>query len=128
MRSLKLGSQTYTRDELLDLLDTSPRGDASLTLAHQLIAAKLNLAEGRDPDAIASTVEHADTLLSKLAGTLPYDVAPSSPDGRAMTSDAGVLDRYNNGRLTPRCGPPPAAATTPEPGIIHALLRWLDLS
>src|SRR5262249_46034847 len=44
--SLTLGSQTYTQAELLALYDTPPRGDASVILAHQLIAAKLNIANG----------------------------------------------------------------------------------
>jgi hypothetical protein len=41
---LTLGRQTYSQTELLRLLDTPVRGDASLILAHQLIAAKLTMA------------------------------------------------------------------------------------
>jgi len=37
--------------------------DASLILAHQLIAAKLNLAAGVDGSSIANTVAEADRLL-----------------------------------------------------------------
>jgi hypothetical protein len=44
--SLTLGRQTYTQAELLALFDTPPRGDASVILAQQLIAAKLNIANG----------------------------------------------------------------------------------
>lgn len=39
-------TNSYDQTELLDLLDRSPRGDASIILAHQLIAAKLNVANG----------------------------------------------------------------------------------
>src|SRR5262249_39117711 len=58
--SLTLGSQTYTQAELLALFDTPPRGDASVILAHQLIAAKLNIANGSNPAPISSTIADAD--------------------------------------------------------------------
>ena len=47
-------------------LDTPPRGDASVILAHQLIAAKLNLAHGSNPAPISSTITDADNLLSQF--------------------------------------------------------------
>src|SRR5882672_3225227 len=52
--SLVLGSQTYTRDELLDLLPpTKSKGaDATLILARQLIAAKLNMQNNSDATAV----------------------------------------------------------------------------
>jgi YVTN family beta-propeller protein len=103
--SLTLGSQSYTQDELLALFDTPPRGDASVILAHQLIAAKLNVANGADPTPISATISDADRLLSGFTGKLPYHVRPSSATGRAMINDATVLERYNNGQLTPDCTP-----------------------
>jgi hypothetical protein len=102
--SLELGSQTYTAKELLVLLETSSTGDASLILARQLIAAKLNVATGSDATPIAAVIADADSRLSAYAGKLPYKVKPSSADGRAMTSDARQLDRYNRDELTPGCG------------------------
>jgi hypothetical protein len=103
--SLTLGSQTYTQAELLALFDTPPRGDASLILAHQLIAAKLNIANGSDPTPVNDTIIDADHLLSGFTGKLPYGVRPSSSIGQAMVHDANVLDSYNNGELTPNCTP-----------------------
>jgi hypothetical protein len=103
--ALTLGSQTYTQAELLALFDTPPQGDASLILAHQLIAAKLNLANGALPTPISPTISDADRLLSGFAGKLPYNVRPSSATGQAMVQDANVLDSYNNGALTPGCTP-----------------------
>ena len=44
--SLILGGFSYTQDELLGIFNSSPKGDATLILAHQLIAAKLNVANG----------------------------------------------------------------------------------
>jgi YVTN family beta-propeller protein len=103
--SLTLGSQTYTQAELLALFDTPPGGDASLILAHQLIAAKLNIANGSDPTPISATITDADHLLSGFKGKLPYHVRPSSATGQAMVNDADVLDSYNSGDLTPNCQP-----------------------
>ena len=105
--SLILGSQTYTQSELMTILRTPigyrRRADASLILARQLIAAKLNLANGSDPTPVASTIADADSLLSAFAGKLPYNVKPSSATGQTMVNDANVLDSYNNGQLTAEC-------------------------
>lgn len=103
--SLSLGNQTYSKEELLAILNTATNGGASLILAGQLIVAKLNIAHGSDPAPISATVAHADSLLSEFSGKLPYRVKTSSPTGQAMVNDAAVLDDYNNGRLTPACNP-----------------------
>ena len=96
MNSLVLGSQTYTKTELLNILATFPSpGDASLVLAQQLIAAKLNIANGSDPAPISSTIADADSLLSMFSGKLPYNVDPNSPHGRRMLRDAHRLEEFN---------------------------------
>ena len=105
--ALMLGGQTYSERELLRVLRMpiggSPGSDASLILARQLIAAKLNIANGSDPTAIPATVADADRLLAAFGGKLPYGVRPSSTLGHAMVNDAGLLDAYNSGRQTPTC-------------------------
>ena len=104
--SLTLGRQTYTQAQLLTILTTPIRGDASLILADQLIAAKLNIANGSDPTPISTTITDADSLLSQFGNLrLPYNVKTSSAIGQQMVNDANVLDRYNNGDLTPNCTP-----------------------
>jgi hypothetical protein len=113
VNSLMLGSQTYTKAELLTILNTPVGGDASLNLAHQLIAAKLNIAAGSDPTPIASTITHADNLLAMFSGKLPYHVASSSTIGQMMVSDANTLDNYNNGRLTQGCSESRGQQTQP---------------
>ena len=100
-----LGSQTYTETELLALLNTRTKGDASLILADQLIAALLNIANGSDPTSISATITSANALLATFSGKLPYNVPPSSPVGQQMISLAQTLDSYNNGLLTPNCTP-----------------------
>src|SRR5262245_16146380 len=105
VRTLMLGSQTYTEGELLALL-RMPIGrsgaDASLILAHQLIAAKLNLANGSDPS-IGTTVADADRLLAQFGGKLPYGVGRSSVLGQSMVGDGHALASYNRARRTATC-------------------------
>ena len=105
--TLVLGAHTYTQSELLTVLRMPiarrAGADASLILARQLIAAKLNIAHGSDPTTIGATVADADRLLAAFAGKLPYGVRRSSPLGRSMVSDGDVLDRYNGRPHTPTC-------------------------
>ena len=76
-----------------------------MLLAHQLIAAKLNIANGSNPAPIRSTIRDANHLFSQFPGKLPYDVRPSSAIGQQLVDDANVLDSSNNGELTPACTP-----------------------
>jgi YVTN family beta-propeller protein len=101
--ALNLGSQTYTHSEVVTLFDTPPGGDASLILAHELIAARLNIANGSNPGPISRTIADADALLSQFSGKLPYNVSTSSAIGQQMVNDANALDRYNHGNVTPVC-------------------------
>jgi hypothetical protein len=105
---LTLGAETYDKTELLDLVNTQPRGtdstDVSLTLAHQLIVARLNIANGSDSAPIESALEKADALLSNYSGKLPYGVTRSSKGGPAMARTASMLNDYNQGSLT-GCAP-----------------------
>jgi len=103
--SLTLGSQSYSKPELLALLQQPTRGDASLILAYQLIAAQLNIANSSDPTPVADAIRNADNLLGSFSGKLPYNVGTNSAPGRAMTQNASVLESYNSSILTPECQP-----------------------
>ena len=91
---MTLGTQTYTQTELLRILRTSVgsgrNADASLILADQLIAAKLNIANGSDP---APVTQHYDRCGRRAfpTGKLPYRVRPNTTNGRRMVSDAETL-------------------------------------
>jgi hypothetical protein len=106
---MTLGNQTYSKTELLTILKTSvgagTKADASLILADQLIAAKLNIANGSDPSPVSSTITHADSLLFPFTGKLPYKVKTSSAIGQMMVNDGTTLGNYNNGLLTLVCSP-----------------------
>jgi hypothetical protein len=110
---LVLGGQTYTQLELIGILNLPVAGDASINLAHQLIAAKLNVVNGTDATAISSVLAQADALLATFPGKVPYGIAPSSTEGQGMVSIGGVLDIFNNGGLTVGCATP-TPEVTPE--------------
>jgi uncharacterized repeat protein (TIGR01451 family) len=99
--SLTLGSHTYTEAQILTLFanfQPSGSGDASMILAYQLFAAKLNVLSGTaNAGSIAGAIASADALLSQAGtGSLPYNIAPSSSLGQQMTAVASQLDAYNN--------------------------------
>ena len=102
--SLILGHEIYTQAELLGLLNEPTRGDASLILAQQLVAVRLNVANGAGNSTIAATIAAADTWLGNHAGRLPYDVNPSLPEGQQAVALANTLEQYNDGGLPG--GPP----------------------
>lgn len=100
---LNLGGVDYAQAAALTVLKTPPKGDASLILAHQLIAAKLNIQVGGASSAsISATVGAADAWLAvhvDADGWLPFSVpAGSAADAIAM---AATLDDYNNGVIGP---------------------------
>jgi hypothetical protein len=97
--SLTLGSRTYTQAELLTILNQPVKGNGLVSLAHQLIAAKLNAANGAPCATVSGIIAKADTMIGAL------DVPPIG-GGLLSTSSVGslvsALDQYNNG-LTEGC-------------------------
>ena len=114
--SLMMGVQFYSQAELLVFLPGGG-GDASTILAVQLASTKLNIAAGADASQISATMLQADALLAQFGGKLPYNVAPSAPEGQAMISLAGLLDLYNNGQMSPNC----TQTATPSPTFTPSL-------
>jgi hypothetical protein len=118
---LQLGNTTYTQEQLLEILHQPVRGNGLLILAHQEIAAKLNIANGADGSCIQQTLADADALIGDL-------IIPPIGDGflppRDVSPTAGILGNYNEGGLcAPSCdegggGPPPRPRPPvhPRPG------------
>jgi hypothetical protein len=108
VNSLTLGTLNYTqKNQLLAILKTpigtGKMADASLLLADELIAAKLNLLNGSPACPIASTIPAADALIGN--SQIPIKIALSTALGQQMMALAATLDNYNNGLLTPGCTP-----------------------
>jgi len=98
---MMLGTNYYTNAQLLTILKTPVRGDASISLAHQLIAANLNVDSGTDPSLIQDVFYNANSLIG--SGLIPQGVSPSSPLGQQMEDAASVFDDFNNGDITLAC-------------------------
>lgn len=118
---LQLGNVTYTQDQLLSIMDEPVHGNGLVSLAHHLITAKLNVANGADPSCIQQTIADADALIGDL-------VVPPVGDGYLAPRDVNalkdILEDYNEGHLcAPSCdnegSPTPAPTTTPAPTPRH---------
>lgn len=100
--SLTLGTVTYTQAQLLSILKQPVKGNGLVSLAHQLIAAKLNVAAGATSNTIAATIASADAIIGGL-------VVPPVGSGSLSTSSVGslvtALDQFNQGLAGPtHCG------------------------
>src|SRR5206468_5454659 len=89
VKSLTLGTQPYSGNDLLLILSRPPKGDASILLARELIAAKFNVAGGVSSPEMIADIASADGLPAAYAGNVPYEVTPTCPPGRAMVHLAG---------------------------------------
>jgi hypothetical protein len=108
--SLTLGTVSYTAAQLLSIFNTPAGGNGLLVLAHQLIAAKLNIANGADGSAINSTIVAADALIGGLVCP-PVGSGFLSP--ASTNSLTNTLDDWNNGVTGPgHCGNTPTKQTT----------------
>lgn len=99
---LVIGGTSYTKAQLLQVLNTPVRGNAVLILAYQLIAAELNIASGSDPTVISAARATAHALLTSV-NLLTGSVRTNTSTGHSMTSTADTIDHYNNRLLTPDC-------------------------
>ncbi len=108
--SLKLGSVTYTSSQLLSIFHTPAQGNGLLILAHQLIATKLNIAQGADPTPVSGIIADADALIGSLV--VP-PIGSGWLDPAVVDADAQALDSYNNGNTyVPHCGTTPSNLST----------------
>lgn len=117
--NLTLGTVNYTQAELLQILNQPVGGNGLISLAHQLIAAKLNIANGADGTVVNSTIAAADAQIGALvippigAGFL----APSSTSAKTQ-----ILDDWNNGITGPgHCADTPTRPSTW--GAVKSLYR-----
>jgi len=112
VNQLQLGNRTYNQQELLSILHQPVRGNGLISLAHQEIAAKLNIANGADDGCIAQTLAEADALIGNLI-IPPVGTGFLPPTGYERT-----LTLYNEGSLcAPSCElpPQPTPVATPRP-------------
>jgi hypothetical protein len=111
VNSLTIGGVTYTKAQLMSLLKMAPKGDGSMILAHQLIAAMLNMASGSGgPDDLMNVMSDAQDWMSAYKdgdGKLPYKIMSKTCKTvfEEGVSYASALDLFNNGDFGPlHCG------------------------
>lgn len=96
--SLTLGNHVYTDAELCSILNQPAAGNGLLTLAHQLIAAKLNIAAGADGSSVSAAIAAADALIGDLV--IP-PVGTDSLSTAATASLVTTLTNFNEGTTGP---------------------------
>ena len=116
-----LGTVSYTQAQLLAIFGQPVGGNGLISLAHQLIATKLNICNGSNPTNIAATVASADALIGGLV-VPPVGggfLAPGATSGLTNT-----LDDYNNG-IIPGVVPCPGSTrtTTSTWGKVKSMYR-----
>ena len=112
-----LGTTAYTKEQLLDILNTPANGNGLISLAHQLIAAKLNICNGSSGAPLGTTIADADALIDG-------QVIPGGYLAPASTSDlTETLDQYNNGNLGGVINCPTAVHSNATWGKLKALYR-----
>jgi hypothetical protein len=96
---LYLGTNNYPAVDLLNIFNTPAQGNGLIALAHQLEAAKLNLANAASaPQEVLDAISAADFLINSLlvppvgTGSLP------SSQTSALTT---ILANYNEGAIGP---------------------------
>ena len=96
--SLLLGSVTYTNAQLGDIFDEPVAGNGLISLSHQLIAAKLNVASGADPTSVSQAIADADALIGGLV-VPPVGSGFLAPGDTSFLNDA--LTAFNEGATGP---------------------------
>jgi hypothetical protein len=98
--SLSLGNVSYSDAQLCEIFNTAAAGNGLIALAHQLIAAKLNVASGADGSAVASAIADADALIGSLV-VPPTNGSTNSLDPSATSALITTLTDYNEGVTGP---------------------------
>ena len=101
LSSVQLGTAIYTKNQALEIMAMPVNGNGLVALAHQLIAAKLNVAAGADDSEIASAISAGDALIQGLI-VPPFDTA-SLPSSQ-VKSVGRSFHSFNVGDIGPgRC-------------------------
>lgn len=95
---LTLGTVTYIALELQAIFDTPAAGNGLISLAHQLIAAKLNVANGADDTDAAASIAAADALIGSLV-VPPVGSGSLAPSATSALTTS--LKDYNEGNTGP---------------------------
>jgi hypothetical protein len=108
--NLTIGTVNYTAAQLQAILNEPANGNGLLILAHQLIAAKLNILNGADGSTVAATIANADAMIGAL---VPPPVGSDTLLPSDVSALATTLDNFNMGLIGPgHCGDTAAKPAT----------------
>jgi hypothetical protein len=96
--SMLLGTVTYTDAQMQSIFNTPAAGNGLISLAHQLMAAKLNIVSGADGTSINATIAAADLLTGGLV-IPPIGTGSLSASSTSALNDA--LTAFNEGTTGP---------------------------
>jgi len=65
--TMTLGTVAYTKAQLISIFNTPAKGNGLISLAHQLIAANLNILNGASATDISASITAANTLIGALS-------------------------------------------------------------
>ena len=91
---LMLGNVAYTQAQICSIFQTPANGNGLISLAHQLITAKMNVCNGSNPANVQAAINAGDALIGNLVCP-PVGggfLAPGTTGGTTNT-----LDNWNNG-------------------------------
>jgi hypothetical protein len=106
--NLTIGGHTYTMSQILGIWGTSPAGDNTISLFHQLAAAMLNVANGSVNTCIQQTITDANAFL--VAHPIGSNLKGSAWNNSGGPTLLSTLTDYNEGKLcathrdSPNCG------------------------
>ncbi len=95
---LTLGNVLYTDLQLQSIFDAPAMGNGLISLAHQLMAAKLNIANGADGTSVAAAIAAADALIGNLV-IPPVGAGSLSPGATSALNS--TLTSFNEGTIGP---------------------------
>jgi hypothetical protein len=98
VNTLSLGSTSYTDLQLQSIFDTPAGGNGLISLSHQLIAAKLNIANGADGTALGTAINDADSL---IGGLVVPPVGSGFLTPLSTSTLTSTLSLFNEGGIGP---------------------------
>jgi hypothetical protein len=96
--TMTLGTVAYTKAQLISILNAPVKGNGLISLAHQLIAANLNILNGASATDISASITAANTLIGALI-VPPVGSGFLAPS--AVSSLVGALADFNEGETGP---------------------------
>ncbi|HET7897239.1 MAG TPA: hypothetical protein VFL47_06210, partial [Flavisolibacter sp.] len=96
--SLMLGTVNYTKSQLLAIFSEPVRGNGLISLAHQLIAAKLNAFNGSNTSALGTAIGDADAM---IGSKVVPPVGTGSLSAGSTSTLVSKLTSFNEGEIGP---------------------------